>query len=131
MLSFLKNVPFSTSPLPHSGVFFKRSSFYSSFSALIVFIVFNLVKYVNPVTGVAFIGCGRDNYRMLWSSITFIKKIQNKRCMCRVLHVGGKPCYMYSKIILWSHGCRALCLKSHTEQIPSLLHRLPNFLDII
>lgn len=40
VLSFLKNVPFSTSPLPHSGVFFKRS-FYSSFSALIVFIVFN------------------------------------------------------------------------------------------
>ena len=41
LLSFLKNVPFSTSPLPHSGVFFKRPPFYNSFSALIVFIVFN------------------------------------------------------------------------------------------
>ena len=41
VLSFLKKVPFSTSPLPHSGVFFKRSSFCSSFSTLIVFIVFN------------------------------------------------------------------------------------------
>jgi len=51
------------------------------------------VKYVNPITGVAFIACGRDYYRMVWSALTFIKAITfegpTRPCMFRVLHVGG------------------------------------------
>jgi len=47
------------------------------------------VKYVNPLTGVAFVACGRDYYRMVWSAITFIRKFKKRLCMCRVLHVGG------------------------------------------
>lgn len=70
------------------------------------------VKYVNPVTGVAFIGCGRDNYRMLWSSITFIKKIQNKRCMCRVLHVGGTL-----------RSCQKFVIRHNKEQLLQLLEQ--------
>ncbi|XP_068679492.1 ribonuclease P/MRP protein subunit POP5-like [Montipora foliosa] len=47
------------------------------------------VKYVNPVTGVAFIACHRDYYRMVWSAMTFIKKLKQRLCMWRVLHIGG------------------------------------------
>ncbi|KAJ7387043.1 RNA-binding protein pop5 [Desmophyllum pertusum] len=51
------------------------------------------VKYVNPVTGMAFIACSRDYYRMVWSALTFIRTITFKKtaipCMFRVLHVGG------------------------------------------
>lgn len=59
------------------------------------FIVYpSVVKYVNPITGVAFIACGRDYYRMVWSAVTFIKTItfedSARPCMFRVLHVGGK-----------------------------------------
>lgn len=51
------------------------------------------VKYVNPITGVVFIACGRDYYRMVWSALTFIRTItvedSARPCMFRVLHVGG------------------------------------------
>ena len=47
------------------------------------------MKYVNPLTGVAFVACGRDYYRMVWSAITFIRRFKKRLCMCRVLHVGG------------------------------------------
>lgn len=51
------------------------------------------VKYTNPITGVAFIACGRDYYRMVWSALTLIKTItfedSARPCMFRVLHVGG------------------------------------------
>ncbi|XP_029212568.2 ribonuclease P/MRP protein subunit POP5-like [Acropora millepora] len=47
------------------------------------------VKYVNPITGMVFIGCSRDYYRMLWSAITFIRNLSGRLCTFQVLHVGG------------------------------------------
>ena len=64
---------------------------------------FAVVKYVNPITGVAFIACGRDYYRMVWSALAFIRTIiiedSARPCMFRVLHVGGKK-YYFSHLLV-------------------------------
>ncbi|XP_046840226.1 ribonuclease P/MRP protein subunit POP5-like isoform X2 [Xenia sp. Carnegie-2017] len=55
------------------------------------------VKYVNPYTGVVFVKCSRDYYRMLWHAITFVKKINGRQCSLTTLHLGGtiKSCQRY------------------------------------
>ena len=66
------------------------------------FVYFAIVKYVNPITGVAFIACGRDYYRMVWSALTFIRTItiedSARPCMFRVLHVGGKKILFFTSV---------------------------------
>ncbi|RMX47238.1 hypothetical protein pdam_00012923 [Pocillopora damicornis] len=72
------------------------------------------VKYLNSVTGVAFIACARDYYRMVWSAVTFIRTITIKNdghpCVFRVLHVGGT--------IL---SCQKFLIRHNKDQLLQLL----------
>lgn len=72
------------------------------------------VKYLNSVTGVAFIACARDYYRMVWSAVTFIRTITIKNdvhpCVFRILHVGGT--------IL---SCQKFLIRHNKDQLLQLL----------
>jgi ribonuclease P/MRP protein subunit POP5 len=48
------------------------------------------IKYFNPETKICIIRCSRDHYRLVWASLTMIKKVNNHKAFFTVLHVGGK-----------------------------------------
>lgn len=52
-------------------------------------VLFNQVKYWNPVTNLAIIRVGRDEFRLLWSCITFITHIRGRKVRPKVIYTAG------------------------------------------
>ncbi|KAJ3108754.1 hypothetical protein HDU97_000154 [Phlyctochytrium planicorne] len=47
------------------------------------------VKYFSPYTSVAIVRVARDHVKLLWAAISFVSQIKGRKCLLRVVHVGG------------------------------------------
>jgi len=54
------------------------------------------VKYFSPFTNIGVLRISRDHYHIVWGATTFITQIKTRRCLIRVLHLGGtiKQCQL-------------------------------------
>ena len=68
------------------------------------------VKYVNPFTGVVFMKCSRDYYRMLWHATTFLKEINGRQCSMSTLHLAGTI-----------NSCQRFLIKHNKKQLKKTL----------
>ncbi|CAB4001836.1 Ribonuclease P MRP subunit POP5 [Paramuricea clavata] len=68
------------------------------------------VKYVNPFTGVVFVKCSRDYYRMLWHAVTFLKEVNGRQCSMNTLHLAGTI-----------NSCQRFLVKHNKKQLRKML----------
>ncbi|XP_028400743.1 ribonuclease P/MRP protein subunit POP5-like [Dendronephthya gigantea] len=68
------------------------------------------VKYVNPFTGVVFVKCSRDYFRMLWHAATFVKEINARQCSINTLHLSGTI-----------NSCQRFLIKHNKKQLQKML----------
>ncbi|GBC04741.1 hypothetical protein RclHR1_05840002 [Rhizophagus clarus] len=82
------------------------------------------VKYFSPFTNIGVLRISRDHYHIVWGAMTFITQIKTRRCLIRVLHLGGtiKQCQLSA--INYDRD-QILLLKRHAE-----LHDDNKFIDI-
>ena len=50
---------------------------------------FYVVKYWNPATNICIVRCLRDEFRILWCSLTFISHIRGRKVRIKVVYTGG------------------------------------------
>lgn len=47
------------------------------------------VKYFSPVTSTGILRVARENYRLVWAALTYVKEIQGRPVVIRVVRVSG------------------------------------------
>jgi ribonuclease P/MRP protein subunit POP5 len=47
------------------------------------------VKYFSPTTSTGIVRVGREQYRLVWAALTFLKEIKGQPCIISVVHVSG------------------------------------------
>lgn len=66
------------------------------------------VKYLNKNTNVIMIRCGRGVYKLVQSSIPFIKSLGKVEMFFNTLHVAGRVCYWFWIVYLVAFTCYTL-----------------------
>mmetsp|Transcript_9888 Transcript_9888/g.32075 ORF Transcript_9888/g.32075 Transcript_9888/m.32075 type:complete len:150 (-) Transcript_9888:68-517(-) len=70
------------------------------------------VKYINPLTGLCVLRCGRESYREVWGAATLVTEVRGRVAALRVLHVGGTL-----------RSCQAAALKHDLAALTALQRR--------
>jgi len=47
------------------------------------------VKYFSPTTSTGIVRVGREQYRVVWVALTFLKEFKGQPCIISVVHVSG------------------------------------------
>lgn len=48
-----------------------------------------IVKYFSPATSTGIVRVGREQYRLVWAAMTYVKEIRGRPCVLRVVHASG------------------------------------------
>jgi ribonuclease P/MRP protein subunit POP5 len=82
-----------------------------------------LVKYWNPATNIGIIRTLRDEFRLLWGSLTFISHIRGRKCRPKVSYTGGtiRSCqkFIVKQIRSWLFSSRSL-MEEARKRVQSL-----------
>ncbi|XP_029916428.1 ribonuclease P/MRP protein subunit POP5 [Myripristis murdjan] len=72
------------------------------------------VKYLNAHTGIVFLRCPKNCYRLIWSALPFITSVENQGqkvpCFLNCLHVGGTI-----------RTCQKFLIRYNTQQLHRML----------
>lgn len=70
------------------------------------------VKYWNPATNIGIVRCLRDEFRLLWSGITFINHIRGRKVRIKVVYTAGTVRSCQKQVV---RGIRMWALASQSQ----------------
>ena len=83
---------------------------------------------MNTFTGVIFVKCSRDYYRMLWHAVTFLKEVNGRQCSMNTLHLAGTVCNIHDtqSCRCTAEDCKAFCVTQKSiSSVPLTKRKLP------